>query len=327
MSRQIRSTLERDGPVPNLVIHHVIMMMMLMMLMMHRLSLKITSSHIVLNSFEAHFCLVRRRYHVMMSMMMMMMNAWQVWPRSGETTCRGRSVVDYLLAPVSRARYLLKDLCIVPLEKKSDHNAITFSLRRPHPVAIDFSSIIKNSKVISDVADVVEAAEIKAVMRAVTLSSTASSDKEEIKQPDESCRKLPHAQKEEVSSQRIRIISKKPQSIVAPGTAKMSNNGMGMVQSHHHHQKSSTESKKNHGVKGAGVNLKKRDESNLLSSLMSAIVSGGEWEPASGIRMTVSGTDGHGEGFRYAVRSMAEREGVDHSSKWNSDASDKVKKQ
>ena len=253
------------------------------------------------------------------------MNEWQVWPRSGETTCRSRSVVDYLLAPVSRARYLLKDLRILPLEKKSDHNAITFSLRRPHPVAIDFSSIIKTSKAISGVADEVETAEIKAVMRAVTSSATAFSDKEEIVQPDESCRKLPHAQQEEGSSERINIITKKPQSRGASDAAKMSDNGMGMAQSHHHYQKLSTKSKKNHHVKGEGVNLKKRDETNLLSSPKSVIVSGGEWESASGVRVTVSGMDGHGEGLRYAVRSMAERERVDHSSKWSSHASDKVK--
>ena len=236
-------------------------------------------------------------------------------------------MVDYLLAPVSRARYLLKDLRILPLEKKSDHNAITFSLRRPHPVAIDFNSIIKTSKAISGVADEVETAEIKAVMRAVTSSTTAFLDKKEIEQPDESCRKLPHAQQEEGSSEGINITTKKPQSRGAPGAAKMSNNGMGMAQSdHHHHQKSSTtKSKKNHLVKGEGVNLKKRDESNLLSSPKSVIVSGGEWESASGVRVTVSGIDGHGEGLRYAVRSMAERERVDHSSKWSSHASDKVK--
>lgn len=60
--------------------------------------------------------------------------AVQVWPKSGETTCRSKSVIDYLLAPVSRARYLVKDIQILPLEKKSDHNAMNFTLRRPRPV-------------------------------------------------------------------------------------------------------------------------------------------------------------------------------------------------
>jgi hypothetical protein len=57
-----------------------------------------------------------------------------VWPKSGETTCRSKSVVDYILAPVSRARYLVKDIEILPLEKKSDHNAMNFTLRRPRPL-------------------------------------------------------------------------------------------------------------------------------------------------------------------------------------------------
>lgn len=61
----------------------------------------------------------------------------QVWPKSGETTCRSKSVIDYLLAPVSRARYLLKDIHILPLEKKLDHNAIHFTLRRPRPLQDD----------------------------------------------------------------------------------------------------------------------------------------------------------------------------------------------
>lgn len=42
-------------------------------------------------------------------------------------------MVDYILAPVSRARYLVKDIDILPLEKKSDHNAMNFTLRRPQP--------------------------------------------------------------------------------------------------------------------------------------------------------------------------------------------------
>lgn len=57
-----------------------------------------------------------------------------MWPKSGETTCRSKSVIDYLLAPVSRARYLVKDIQILPLEKKSDHNAMNFTLRRPRPI-------------------------------------------------------------------------------------------------------------------------------------------------------------------------------------------------
>ena len=42
--------------------------------------------------------------------------------------------MDYILAPVSRARYLVKDIEILPLEKKSDHNAMNFTLRRPKPL-------------------------------------------------------------------------------------------------------------------------------------------------------------------------------------------------
>lgn len=57
-----------------------------------------------------------------------------MWPKSGETTCRSKSVVDYILAPVSRARYLVKDIEILPLENKSDHNAMNFTLRRPRPL-------------------------------------------------------------------------------------------------------------------------------------------------------------------------------------------------
>jgi hypothetical protein len=38
--------------------------------------------------------------------------------------------VDYIIAHVYRARYLVKDIEILPLETKSDHNAMNFTLRR-----------------------------------------------------------------------------------------------------------------------------------------------------------------------------------------------------